>query len=183
MRTSICSRARHPQRAVEPEARDVVSPARRYRSPSPSGNERRRCGPPFARAPGSTTRSLTGRHHPGSYLCSRPASLLSVRPAEHHVRTRRLFLKRDEGVRYLESGRRTATARRSASRCTSPSRFKRAQVTVPSRPAGAEESLMKPAGFASTDVTARERHDDGQSFHFMMRGSMPAFLHRDLREG
>ena len=144
---------RYPQRAVEPEARDVVSPARRYRSPSPSGNERRRCGPPFARAPGSTTRSLTGRHHPGSYLFQATASFGPV-PAEHHVRTRRLFLKRDEGVRYLEGGRRTQPLGGALRVVRAPSGLSERSTTVPSRPRVRKNPSIKPAGFASTDVTA-----------------------------
>ena len=61
--------------------------------------------------------------------------------------------------------------------------FKRAQYDRALQAAGAEESLHEACGFRVHGRYGKERHDDGQSFHFMMRGSMPAFLHRDLREG
>ena len=154
MRTSICSRA---DIRSEPSSQKLATsfPARRYRSPSPSGNERRRCGPPFARAPGSTTQ-LDWKASSRFISLFQAGTLLSVPSAEHHVRTRRLFLKRDEGVRYLEGGRRTQPLG-GALRVVHvllPG-FKRAQYDRALQAAGAENPSMKPAGFASTDVTAR----------------------------
>ena len=62
-----------------------------------------------------------------------------------------------------------------ASRYTrAPSRFKRAlQYDRALQAAGAEESLHEACGFRVHGRYGKERHDDGQSFHFMMRRSMP----------
>ena len=99
---------------------------------------------------------------------------------EHHVRTRRLFLKRDEGVRYLEGGRHNRSAEGRVVHVFFPVLSERS-TTVPSK----APRVWKNLGFLRLvhGRYGKERHDDGQSFHFMMRGSMPAFLHRDLREG